>query len=219
MSGTRAMLLPALVLSGCFAQTERGDLTVSWTIGLDQPTASQCESAGIETISMRVAGTGWTDEVETGCPAGERFFSAVPVGEYSVTLRGLDAGGCAVYGGSLSGVHVASGSEPADAAVILESVTPSGSMMITWRFEDGMMCGAHGIEEVHVQILSDDATVYESDLPCDDGLVDLEEVPAGSIDLMVSAFEGPMEMCYVETNLDLLPCDDLSVDASLSPCI
>jgi hypothetical protein len=217
-----AATLAALVLlgtQGCMAETRSGDLTVSWTIGLDDPTEEQCTDAGIESILVTVTSSEFSDAEETTCTEGRRTLHALPVSSYTVRVQGMDAAGCAVYQGTLADVVPSLEEDLPDTEVIMQRVTPGGSVAITWRFDDGMVCGAHGIERVHLQLLSDDSMILEDDFPCDSGMLEVTDVPAGSIDLRLSGLEGAMEQCYVATNLDLEPCDTLAVEASLSPCL
>jgi hypothetical protein len=217
-----AATLAALVLlgtQGCMAETRSGDLTVSWTIGLDDPTEDQCTGAGIESILVSVTSSEFTDSEETTCTDGRRTLHGLPVSNYTVRVQGMDAAGCAVYQGTLADVVPTTDEDHPETEIIMQRVTPGGSVAISWRFEDGMVCGAHGVEEVHLQLLSDDAMVLEDDFACDAGMVEVTDVPAGSIDLRLSGLEGPVEQCYVATNLALEPCDLLSVEALLEPCI
>ncbi len=211
--------LSVLAAQGCVAETRSGDLTVSWTIGLDAPSSDQCTEAGIESILITVASNAFDDAEETACTDGRWTFRGLPVSNYTVRVQGLDASGCAVYQGTLSDVVPSMDEDDPGTEIIMQRVTPGGSVELSWRFEDGMMCGAHGVEQVHLQLLSDDSMVLEDDFSCDAGMVQVAEVPAGSIDLRLSGLEGAVEMCYVATNLALEPCDVLSVEASLEPCL
>lgn len=217
-----AAMLAALVLlgtQGCMAETRSGDLTVSWTIGLDEPSEDQCTGAGIESILVSVSSPAFDDAEETTCTEGSWTFHGLPVSSYTVRVRGVDGTGCAVYQGTIGDVVPSMEEDAGQTEIIMQRVTPGGSVAIAWRFEDGMMCGAHGIERVHLELLSNDSMILEDDLACDSGLVEVTDVPAGSVDLRLSGLEGGIEMCYVATNLDLEPCDTLSVDASLQPCL
>jgi hypothetical protein len=211
--------LALLAAQGCTAQTRTGDLKVSWTIGLDEPSIDQCSAAGIESILITLDGEEHDELEDATCATGERTFHGLPVMGYTVRVQGMDREGCAVYEGRLANAVPSEEEDPAEIDVIMQRVTPGGSVTITWRFLDGMMCGAHGIEVVHLELLSEDAMVLETDLSCHDGRVVVSDVPAGSVDLRLSALEGAMEMCYVATNLELVPCDALEVEASLEPCI
>lgn len=221
MSRAAATLVTLALLSGqgCVAETRSGDLTVSWTIGLDDPDEVQCADAGIETILITVSSPEFEGAEETTCTEGRWTFHSLPVSNYTVRVQGLDAAGCAVYRGSLADVVPTLDEERPETEIIMQRVTPGGSVVLSWRFADGMMCGAHGIETVRLQLLSDDSMVLEDDLACDDGMVEVQDVPAGSIDLRLSGFEGPVDLCYVATNLALEPCDTLAVEASLEPCL
>ena len=217
-----AATLAALALlgtSGCMAETRSGDLTVAWTIGLDEPSEDQCTEAGIESILITVASSEFDDSDRSTCSEGQLSFHGLPVSSYTVRVQGMDEAGCAVYQGTLADIVPTMDEEIPETEIIMQRVTPGGSVAIAWWFEDGMVCGAHGVEQVHLQLLSEDSMVLEDDFACDAGMVEVTDVPAGSIDLRLSGLEGPMELCYVATNLVLLPCDTLAVEAELEPCI
>jgi hypothetical protein len=191
----------AILAAGCVTDTDRGDMVVAWTIGLSEPTTEECSASMIDSIEIALESPSHDDEAGASCTAGERTFSSLPVDGYAVRVRGLDASGCVVYAGSLANA-VPGRDEPERVEVILGRQDPSGTLHVTWRFEDGMMCGAHGIEQVRLQVLSDDAWVTDTE-----------------IELRILAYEGPAELCYVATGLDLAPCDTLDVEASLEPCL
>jgi hypothetical protein len=217
----RSLVLAAVValgLVGCMRDVERGDLAVSWTIGLDRPTEAECESAGIDRVSVSLASSTHDAREEVDCSDGSALFEDIPVAGYAVRVRGLDASGCTVYGGDRAEA-LPGAQETGEVDVILGRLEPAGAILVGWRFEDGMMCGAHAVEQVRIQVLSDDEWVADTYVPCDAGAAELPDVPAGSIDLKLSAFEGPAELCYLVTDLPLAPCDTVSVDASLVPCL
>jgi len=221
MSRAAATLVALVFLcaQGCVVETRSGDLTVAWTIGLDEPSEDQCTEAGIESILISVASSTFDDSEEVTCTEGRWTFHSLPVSNYTVRVQGMDAAGCAVYQGTLADIVQSTDEDHAETGIIMQRATPGGSVAISWRFEDGMVCGAHGVEQVHLQLLSNDTMILDDDFACDAGMIEVTDVPAGSIDLRLSGLEGPLELCYVATNLALEPCDTLSVEASLEPCI
>ena len=212
-------LLPAIAtIGGCDGNGSTGDLRIGWTVGLDDPTVTACEAASIESVLVSLAGPDHDFEETVSCASGERTFRDIPVEHYDVTVQGLDADGCRVYEGSEDGVVPVGGAEPGQATVIMQAVAPSGSLDLEWAFEDGGLCGVHGVTEVDLLLLSDDVTVAEETLSCDLGAFVAADVPAGSIDVSVTAVGTGGTYCWVGTDLTLAPCSTLPVQALLEIC-
>lgn len=217
----RAMLGAAVLTvcaAGCVSEVPTGDMRASWTIGLDEPSLSSCEAAGIDAIQVDLTSEKHDVSEVTSCPSGQRTFRQLPVTRYTVTLMGLDETGCPVYEGSVGGVTPADEGLPEEVPVVLERLPASGTVSVTWRFEDGLMCGAHGVEDVTVTILSDDVEQARVDVGCDEGQYEMLAVPVGSVDVSIEATSPDGALCHVRTNLDLAPCGTVDVLAVLEPC-
>ncbi len=218
--GTRLwpILVALATLQGCDLATSRGDLSVSWSIGLDVPSVTECEAASIESVLLILDGERHDFEESVSCASGERTLRDIPSERYAVAVQGLDSEGCPVYEGVVDGVFPDSGTDPAGVSIVMERVVPSGNLDLEWAFDDGRLCGGHGVDDVDLLVLSDDVTVVSETLPCDQGGYEILDIPAGSIDVRITATGTEQSFCWVDTDLVLQPCSDLSVAAFLDTC-
>jgi hypothetical protein len=211
-------MLAVCAIVGCVEETADGDMRTSWTIGLEEPGLSSCETAGIATVEISLASDEHDATESASCHAGSRTFRAIPVTSYEVTVSGLDASGCAIYGGSASGARPSRDGVPAEVEVVMQRLPAAGTVEVEWRFADGRMCGAHGVESVDLVVMSDDVEHVHSTLPCDEGQTQLVDVPAGSLDVRLEAEDAEGLLCHVENDVDLAPCGVVDVEAVLEPC-
>ena len=150
-----------------------GDAAVRATFSL---APGGCEGAGVDEVVLEVDGA----EVARGeCAAGALRADAIAPGRYPIRLVGLDPSGVPTYGASLGEVtlrgDVMSTLEPARLTALPARAHAS------WRFWDGSVCGALGVESVEASVF--DALGWEFatvTLPCDAGSGAIGEVPAGA---------------------------------------
>lgn len=207
-----------LLVSGCDEDTATGDLQVAWTIGLDDPTTMECTDKGIALITVSLTSSQHDEEREVACDDGSVTFQNIPKVTYSVSVVGEDDTGCPIYSGETSGARPSEEAEPEVASVTLQHLEPSGTLQIGWVFEDGGLCGANDVDEVDITVLANDVEIVNESVPCNDGIMELNPVEAGSIDVRLEAQSGETTLCYVQTNMTLDPCATLDVDAVLAPC-
>jgi len=208
-----------VLVTGCVADEQDGNMRVSWTIGLSDPSITECEAAGIETLVISLDSDGKTIEEEASCPSGTRTFSGIPANRYRIDVQGFDESGCTVYAGSSDGrIRPSTDGAPRPADVRLEPTGSVGEVNVSWRFEDGRLCGAHEVGSVEVTILSGDETQVEKTVDCEDGVYFTSTIPAGSVDIRVEATSGEIILCDQQTDLDLDPCSSIEWEAELSEC-
>ena len=181
----RPLALAVLCLStplaaGCGEDPEpegSGELSLSWRV---LPTG--CEGAGVEAIRVVLASQVHGTITESfACQALSATMREVPSGRYYASVSGLDASGRAIFKAPDHGeVVVRSGAQERIEEVLELSAAP-GTLRAAWRFEDGRVCGAHGVDSIRVAIFDEsDSFVNESTLSCDVGEARLAELPAGT---------------------------------------
>ncbi len=208
----------ACAVTGCMAENPSGDLRAVWSIGLDEPTSASCDEAGIASVELAVR-SGQHDVTEiSSCQSGQRTFRQLPVASYTVTISGLDGNDCPIYEGSATNVTPGDPGLPEDVTIALERLPTEGTVSVEWMFEDGRLCGTHGVDQVTVTLMSDDVEILTTFLDCEQGTFETLAVPSGAVDVSITATQNGTPLCHVETGLDLVPCGDLSVLAILEPC-
>lgn len=171
-----------------------GQLIVPWEV---LPTG--CQEAGLEVVRLSL----WSrDEAtraapasyvaEAPCARGFIAIDAVDYGAYTLLLEGL--------GPELEPLFIA---QPPNLVVIQPEATrrlkpqvlepKPATLDVIWRFEDGALCGAHGVDRVEVMLFDQAGYVLSSTTrSCALGRARFEGLKAGEYSALVRADEGQM---------------------------
>lgn len=171
------------LLTGCVITSrttppdvEPGSLVLTWSVG-----SGGCAEAGVTEIQIQMGNARET----LACEEGGATITGDP-GRYDVVATGFDADGVARYEGTTT-VSVPEGGE-ATAHVTLAALP--ASLEVTWYFENGRLCAANGVSEVHLVLFDeDDYVVAETTQPCDDGLATLDALSSGTYALHADALD------------------------------
>lgn len=135
-----------------------------------------CEEAGVAHVSLELDGQE-IDRVE--CAVGALRVGGIAPGRYRVALVGVDASGVATHGAQLGEVTLRGDLLSTLDAARLTALPARASA--SWRFWDGSVCGALGVESVEASVFDALGWEYATvTLPCDAGSGEVGEVPAGA---------------------------------------
>jgi hypothetical protein len=166
----------AVSLSGCGEDVEPlgdGSLALSWQIS-----PHGCESAGVEEVEVRLENAHRNYDERFACEAGQAELTQLAPANYKLSIVGIDVNGLATFGADTEKVEVRA-EERVDAPHVRLSARPA-SLEVSWRFDNGKVCGANGVAEVEVALF--DEAFYELDrqtFSCDAGVGQLEDIVAG----------------------------------------
>jgi hypothetical protein len=178
-SSTRGLLLSILLLAlaflgGCFGSADPpGSLKVSWQIGL----SGGCGT--IEKIDVELAGT-TIKRTDLPCTPSSLIITDVIAGAYTVKVTGLVKGTPTFEGSAAADVRPSTQTE-----VNVELRIRPASMQLEWRFEDGRMCRALGVEQVRLVGSSSTtgAQLVDQTMACDLGIIELSSVTPDTYDI------------------------------------
>lgn len=166
----------AASLSACGEDVEPlgdGSLALSW-----QVSPHGCESAGVEEVEVRLENAHRNYDERFACDAGQAELTQLAPANYQLSIVGIDVNGLATFGADAEKVEVRA-EEKVDAPHVRLSARPA-SLEVSWRFDNGKVCGANGVAKVEVALF--DEAYYELErqtFDCDAGLGRLEDIIAG----------------------------------------
>ena len=119
------------------------------------------------------------------CGRGEATLRDVVAGTYTVDIEGLDALGVARFTSPASRVTVHPDLTSTNDHARL--VAKPSEAVISWRLDDGRVCGAHGLDELNIAAFDKfDYQVATIDGQCDEASAVLADVLAGTYLIQVS---------------------------------
>ena len=221
VSALAAVLVAVLALpgSGC-GDADFGDLLVKYRIGSG---AQGCDDVGVQVIRVTLANSERAPIVEEAVCSDTRpevLLRQVPADVYTVSIEGIDGNEVSTFSGSQENVRVVADSIN-ETREIAMNVTPPGLRLI-WGFSDGMMCGLHNVEELHVVLYRDSISLeYDEMIDCTSGITEIEELLPGVYDLRVRAVDGTSgdyTFEYDRDGIELQAGGMVQVVASLEAC-
>ena len=182
----RGMALGALgsALLSCGEPVEpfgEGALELSWEVSPMGCAASEVELVEIELTNAR------RSYVESyPCARGAAALEALAPGSYELILRGFDPGGANTFESGTRAVTIRP--ERVEVLTPLPLNARPAELEVVWRFENGRVCGANGVERVEVAVY--DEAFYEmarQDFDCNRGSGIIGELFAGDYIVQASA--------------------------------
>jgi hypothetical protein len=160
-----------------------GTLALTWSVG-----AGGCAESGVTDIEIALGSV--TERIT--CEEGGATITGDP-GRYDVVATGFDADGVARYEG-ITTVDLPEGGE-SNAHVTLSALP--ASLEVTWYFENGRLCAANAVSDVHLVLFDeDDYVVAETTVPCDDGIADLPALESGDYALVAEGLDATGALAY-----------------------
>ena len=164
-----------------------GQLELAWQI-----LPRGCQVAGVTQVRAALEGGAGVEPLERvfACEDGAGLLEQLEPARYQVTLEGLDAGGAATFEAPSREVTVRGEQRNAPTEPFRLSARPA-AVVVGWRFDDGRVCGAHGVGRVRVTLFDEgDFEVAREGFACDEGAGLLEDVPAGTYQVLAEAASG-----------------------------
>ncbi|MFW5967831.1 MAG: hypothetical protein ACOCV2_09950 [Persicimonas sp.] len=178
--------------AGCGEDVEPlgdGSLELTWEVA-----PRGCEDAGVEQIEARVTHGQRSYDERFACADGKGRVDEVEAGKYDVQLVGLDADEKETFISDKQRV-VVNAEKTSDAPKTRLTAKPV-DLEVSWRFDDGRVCGSKGVEKVEVAVY--DPAYYElgrAEFACDAGRGTIDDLIAGEYTVEVSA-EGDDEAVF-----------------------
>lgn len=178
-----ALLVASLAALGCGEDPEDlppGQIAVSWLVG-----TSGCAASNIDTVAIFLADGSAATTVHTfDCEDGEVgrgggvVISSVRPGTYDLVLRGRDNDGFDRFGATYGNVVVRSEGTASVSTVRLSALR--ATIQVSWYFDNGRLCDYNDVETVEATLFEDEYIELTQSAPCDAGLMEIEEIEAGS---------------------------------------
>jgi len=149
------------------------EMRLSWQIG-----PQGCGGTGVETVVARLEFDAGTRTAEFDCDAGRGTVAELRPANYELQLRGIDSEGDATYAAEPRTLTLRGG-DVTELPKLRLTALP-GSVELTWKFRDGRVCGANGVDEVRAALFDpDNFLVAERTSACPLGRLRIEDVPPG----------------------------------------
>ena len=172
------LMTTALGMQACGPAVEplgEGTLSLTWEV-----LPGGCEDEGVERIEVSFEPARGANPAHVfDCDQQAATIDLI-AGQYTLESRGLDARGRAVVEATPREVSVRDGYVTRLEAIVELTAIP-GSVEVEWQFEDGRVCGAHGVSQVELTVF-DDASfqVARERFSCNDGAGVIDGLPQQS---------------------------------------
>jgi hypothetical protein len=168
----KSLAVAGLLLTAGACAPTRADLTLNWTFA-----GQTCQQAGVTTIQVDIQGEALSPN-QFACANGNNtintgaYLGRYLVGNYNLTLSGLDGQGGVLYQ-AVSTVAVRGGGSTVALDAPAARSTSGGSATLRYTF-NGKSCAAASVSLVHISV--DGAVLVDAnnnaDLPCSQGGID-----------------------------------------------
>lgn len=178
-------------------ETETGAATLTW-----QVSPRGCFEAGVEQVEVTLFGAEMRSD-RFACADGEGSFEDLPTGIYSVEVRGLDATGNHVFEAARHTIAL-NGQRTVDAGHFRLTAKPA-SVRSTWRFEDGLVCGAHHVDTIEIGVYDkNDYEVARERFSCNAGSGAIDGLVAGTyvVEALGYVLDRPTHYGIAHVSLD-----------------
>jgi len=188
-----------------------GIVEVNWIVG-----SSGCELAGVSDVLLELG----TYSNTVPCDNGTTRIQ-IMAGDYELTVTGLDPEGVARFQATEDLVSVFEGD-----TTVLQTLRLSAlpaTLTLFWKFENGSLCGANGVDNIDVALFTNEQLVAPFPLvvECASGEATFEDIASGAYVVSLlgldeadqATFEARKEIELfrgetLEEELELLPLDD-----------
>lgn len=152
-----------------------GRLSLSWEVS-----PQGCADSGVGRVQIRLESGERTDTQTYPCEKGQATVDGLRPAQYVVDVAGIDEEGRERYTGGGERVTIQGGDLTEGPHVRLTA--KSGGLTVSWRFENGRLCGSMEIGKVELVVYdSDDYQIREKKVECSSGEALLEDLPPGEV--------------------------------------
>ena len=188
--------------------TKTYDATIQWRVNNSKVCAALAgdDHGGGQIDISEVAITVWNseDDVETdkdpvveetdiNCTKYEATLDSLSRGKYFVVVEGkadFDGETLPYFKGSAEIIV------PTEESTLINLELSTGSVQVTWGFEDRRMCNANGVVTVEAVLESDSTTRKSGSVDCNDGAFLFEDLPWEFFTLEIEAFDADGKVTY-----------------------
>ena len=152
-----------------------------------------CRSADVDSVEVWLTpeGRGPTDPIraERSCQTGTLVANGIEPGRYQLRLFGVGADGHVPFAAAPQKVTIFP-DETVRAPHALLTARPA-SLQTTWRFKNGRLCGANGVDRVTVSVYGPEGDIIRSeDFACTQGKALVQHIQPGRHRVEVIAQTG-----------------------------
>lgn len=174
-----------VALTGCGSPEPlgSGSLALSW-----QVSPRGCTDAGIESVEVRLSGPeGLVKRFD--CDLGSALIEDLTAGSYDLEVVGLDPTGRPTFEASDRSFTI--DADAVESIGTLRLTAMPSEVDVTWRFSDGLVCGAHEVDKIVVAAFdSADYEVAREIYGCDEGHGVVDGLAAGTYIVEATSYSG-----------------------------
>ena len=186
-----------------------GSLEVTW-----QVSPRGCEQANVETVDVKLSNAHRSYAGSYACSDSEALLDNLTPATYELEVVGLDPSGRQTFVADKTLVTVCA--EKKNDAPHLRLTAKPATLEVSWRFANGRVCGANGVERIEVAIF--DPSYYEmarQNFSCNAGSGTFDELIAGEY-IVEAVAESSDDAVYSGTDeTSLKRGDEGQVDVEL----
>lgn len=147
-----------------------------------------CDAGDVAQVELRFERAGKiAASASFPCEQGEGVVMELDPGRYLLSAHGVNALGDVTFS-SPEQQLAAHAERTSELAAPLRLSARPAEVEILWRFEDGRVCGAHGVRHVRASLFDgQDFLVAQQSFGCDQGRGVVPEVPAGAYTVLLEA--------------------------------
>ena len=181
------LITSSLALSACsdeVAPFGTGSVALEWAVS-----PRGCEEAGVMHVEAQLTRTSDTSTTthRVACSQGTAIIDDLTVGDYQIALQGLDERDRPIFSAPSRELVVRPDTLERLEEPLRLSAMPS-TLQVGWRFEDGRVCGAHGVEQIEVGVFDEsDFEVARARFDCNQGWGQITPIPAGQYTAVIEA--------------------------------
>ncbi len=179
---SRSLLILAAFCASCADDVSplgQGEIALTWQIS-----PRGCADANITNVIVGIRGPETRTEIFE-CEKHEAQVYDLTAGTYSISIEGIDEAGVARFTSPDSRITVHPELTTPNPHTRL--VAKPSEAVVSWRFEDGRVCGAHGLNRLNISAFDKfDYQVATIDADCNDAKEALSDVFAGTYLIQVT---------------------------------
>jgi hypothetical protein len=189
----------------------QGEIALTWQIS-----PRGCADANVTNVVVGVRGPETRTEIFE-CDRGEAMLFDLTAGTYAVSIEGIDEDGIARFTSADSRVTVHPELTTPNSHTRL--VAKPSEAVVSWRFEDGRVCGAHGLTQMNISAFDKfDYQVATVDADCNQASTALSEVFAGTYLIQVTGV-GDDGVWTGDGTISLQRGESAKIEVVLSPSL
>ena len=170
-----------LVACGGAEPLGSGSLALSW-----QVSPRGCAEAGVRSVEIRLSGPeGLVERFD--CQIGQAELEDLDAGSYSLRVVGLDDTGEPIFEAKPRNLTI--DADRVESVGTLRLTAMPSQVDVTWKFSDGLVCGAHDVDKVVLAAFdTSDYEVARETFTCDDGAGVVRGLAAGAYIVEATAY-------------------------------